>query len=31
MNLVMNGLSKDGYEFAGMNSDEIVMKKVLPR
>lgn len=28
MNLVMNGLSKDGYEFAGMSNDEIVMKRV---
>jgi len=27
MNLVMNGLAKDGFEFAGMSSDEIVMKR----
>jgi len=27
MNLVMNGLAKEGYEFAGMSSDEIVMKR----
>jgi hypothetical protein len=28
MNLVMNGLAKEGYEFAGMSSDDIVMKRV---
>jgi len=27
MNLIMNGLTKEGYEFAGMTSDEIVMKR----
>lgn len=27
MNVVMNGLTKDGYEFAGMTSDEIVMRR----
>jgi hypothetical protein len=27
MNLAMNGLVKEGYEFAGMNTDEIVMKR----
>jgi len=27
MNLAMNGLTKEGYEFAGMTSDEIVMKR----
>jgi len=27
MNLMMNGLTKEGYEFAGMTSDEIVMKR----
>jgi hypothetical protein len=27
MNLAMNGLTKEGYEFAGMSSDEIVMKR----
>jgi hypothetical protein len=31
MNLVMNGLTKDGYEFAGMSSDEIVMKRQVPK
>ncbi|HEU5071372.1 MAG TPA: hypothetical protein VFV96_13295 [Verrucomicrobiae bacterium] len=29
MNLVMNGLAKEGYEFAGMTGDEIVMKRAL--
>jgi hypothetical protein len=28
MNAAMNGLSKEGYEFAGMTSDEIVMKRL---
>jgi hypothetical protein len=28
MNAAMNGLTKEGYEFAGMNTDEIVMKRV---
>ena len=27
MNLAMNGLAKEGYEFAGMSSDEIVMRR----
>ena len=27
LNLVMNGLAKEGYEFAGMSIDEIVMKR----
>ena len=27
MNVVMNGLTKDGYEFVGMTPDEIVMKR----
>jgi hypothetical protein len=27
MNLAMNGLTKEGYEFVGMTSDEIVMKR----
>ena len=27
MNLAMNGLTKEGYEFAGMTGDEIVMKR----
>ena len=31
MNLVMNGLTKEGYEFAGMSSDEIVMRRSLSR
>ncbi len=31
MNLVMNGLSKEGYEFAGMSSDEIVMRRPVGR
>jgi hypothetical protein len=31
MNLVTNGLAKEGYEFAGMSSDEIIMKRLLSR
>jgi len=31
MNTAMNGLSKDGYEFAGMTSDDIVMKRLVAR
>lgn len=31
MNLVMNGLTKEGYEFAGMSNDEIVMKRTVTR
>jgi hypothetical protein len=31
MNLVMNALAKEGYEFAGMSSDEIVMKRPVAR
>ncbi|HXJ58411.1 MAG TPA: hypothetical protein VNU68_17280 [Verrucomicrobiae bacterium] len=31
MNVVMNGLTKDGYEFAGMTNDEIVMKRAIAR
>lgn len=27
MNVAMNGLTKEGYEFAGMTSDEIVMRR----
>ena len=27
MNAVMNGLTKEGYEFAGISNDEIIMKK----
>jgi hypothetical protein len=31
MNAAMNGLTKEGYEFAGMSSDEIVMRRALAR
>jgi hypothetical protein len=31
MNLAMNGLTKEGYEFAGMTSDEIVMRRPASR
>lgn len=31
MNTAMNGLVKDGWEFAGMTSDEIVMRRPLAR
>lgn len=31
MNLVMNGLTKEGYEFAGMTNDEIVMKRIVTK
>ena len=31
MNLAMNGLVKEGYEFAGMNNDEIVMRRALTK
>lgn len=31
MNAAMNGLTKEGYEFAGMTPDEIVMKRPLAR
>lgn len=31
MNLAMNGLTKSGYEFAGISNDEIVMKRPLMR
>lgn len=31
MNAAMNGLSKEGYEFAGMTPDEIVMKRAVAR
>src|SRR5580658_6212463 len=27
MNIVMNALAKEGYEFAGISSDEIIMKR----
>lgn len=29
MNVAMNGLTKEGYEFAGMTDDEIIMKRVV--
>jgi hypothetical protein len=29
MNAVMNAMAKEGYEFAGMTSDEIVMKRAV--
>ena len=29
MNLAMNAVAKEGYEFAGMNNDEIVMKRTV--
>ena len=31
LNSAMNGLTKEGYEFAGMTSDEIVMKRSIAR
>jgi hypothetical protein len=31
VNLAMNGLIKEGYEFAGMSTDEIVMRRVVGR
>lgn len=31
MNLVMNGLTKEGYEFTGMTNDEIVMKRMVTK
>ncbi len=31
MNLVMNGLAKEDYEFAGMSVDEIVMKRAIAK
>lgn len=31
MNAVMNGLTKEGYEFAGMSTDEIIMRRSLSR
>jgi hypothetical protein len=31
MNLVMNALAKEGYEFAGMDPDEIVMRRAVAR
>ena len=29
MNIAMNAVAKEGYDFAGMTSDEIVMKRVV--
>jgi hypothetical protein len=29
MNIVMNALAKEGYEFAGISNDEIVMKRAV--
>jgi len=29
MNLAMNGLVKDGYEFAGMTDDIVIMKRPI--
>lgn len=31
LNIAMNGLVKEGWEFAGMNPDEIVMRRGLGR
>jgi hypothetical protein len=31
MNVAMNAVAKEGYEFAGMTSDEIVMKRSVAR
>jgi hypothetical protein len=31
MNIAMNAAAKEGYEFAGMTNDEIVMKRKLSR
>lgn len=31
MNATLNGMTKEGYEFAGMTSDEIVMRRVVGR
>jgi hypothetical protein len=31
LNVAMNGLAREGYEFAGMTSDEIVMKRPAGR
>ena len=29
MNVVMNGMARDGWEFAGMTPDDIVMRRVV--
>ena|SRR5438477_10201534 len=31
MNVAMNAVAQEGYEFAGMTSDEIVMKRAISR
>jgi len=31
MSIAINAVAKEGYEFAGMTSDEIVMKRPVPR
>lgn len=31
MNIAMNAVAKEGYEFAGMTNDEIVMKRAVAR
>ncbi len=31
LNAAMNGLSKEGYEFAGISNDDIIMKKLVSR
>jgi len=31
MNIAMNAVAKEGFEFAGMTNDEIVMKRPMPR
>lgn len=31
MNLAMNGLAREGYEFAGMSTDEIVMRRTVAK
>jgi hypothetical protein len=31
MNIAMNAVAKEGYDFAGMTSDEIVMKRAASR
>jgi hypothetical protein len=30
MNIVMNALAKEGYEFAGISNDDIIMKRAFP-
>ena len=29
MNIVMNGLAKEGYEFAGLSNDDIIMRRLV--